>query len=61
MISKNTLINIIHKIHFDGFIDSQKRFIKDNRGGFLIPLKAKITDKEYERYRHLPIIGQSLQ
>lgn len=30
-------------------------FLRDNRGGFLILFEVKITDKEYERYRHLPI------
>ena len=55
MISKNSICNIIHKLHLDDFIESHKRLLKDNRGGFLIPLEVKISDKEYERYRHLPV------
>ena len=27
----------------------------DNRWGFLIPIEVKLTDKDYERYRHLPV------
>ena len=46
---------MIHKIRLDDFMDSHKRLLKDNRGGFLIPTEVKIRDKEYERYRHLPI------
>lgn len=55
MISKNSINNIVHKLHLDEFIESHKRLLRDNRGGFLIPFEVKITDKEYERYRHLPI------
>lgn len=55
MISKNSINNIIHKLHLDGFINSQKELLKDNRGGFLIPVSVKVTDVEYGRYRHLPI------
>ena len=55
MISNNSIYNIIHKLHLDDFVQSHKRLLKDNRGGFLIPLEAKISDKEYERYRHLPV------
>ena len=55
MISKNSLNDIVNKIHLDGFIKSQKRFLKDNKGGFLIPVEVKVKDKEFTRYRHLPI------
>ena len=55
MISKNNLKNIIHKLHIDDFIRSQKELMMDNRGGFLLPFEVKITDKEFERYRHLPV------
>lgn len=55
MISKNSINNIVRKLHLDEFIESHKRLLRDNRGGFLIPFEVKITDKEYERYRHLPI------
>lgn len=55
MISKNSINNISRKLHLDKFIESHKMFLRDNRGGFLIPFEVKITDKEYERYRHLPI------
>lgn len=55
MISKNSICNIIHKLHLDDFVESHKRLLKDNLGGFLIPLEVKISDKEYERYRHLPV------
>ena len=55
MISKQDFKNLIHKIHIDSFVDSHKRLHEDNRGGFLIPIEFKIKDKEYERYRHLPV------
>ena len=55
MISKNSINNIVHKLHLDSFIESQKEFFKDNCGGFLIPIEVKITDEEYKRYGHLPI------
>ena len=55
MISKSGLKNIANKLHLDGFIESQKELLRDNRGGFLIPASAKIKDVEYARYRHLPI------
>lgn len=53
---KNSILtNMFQKLHLDGFLDSQKRLWEDNRGGFLIPIEAKIADEEYKRYRHLPI------
>lgn len=55
MLSKNSINNIARKLHLDEFIELHKMFLRDNRGGFLIPFEVKITDKEYERYRHLPI------
>lgn len=56
MIIKNSIFNnMAHKLHLDELVKSQKRLLKDNRGGFLMPIEVKITDKEYERYRHLPI------
>lgn len=55
MIFKNRLNDMIHRLHLDAFIESHKRLLKDNRGGFLLPIEVKIKDKEYERYRHLPI------
>lgn len=55
MISKTSLKNMAHKLHLDGFIESQKELLRDNKGGFLIPTSAKIKDYEYGRYRHLPI------
>lgn len=55
MISKNTLDNLVQKLHLENFIKSQKIFLEDNRGGFLILLEVKIKDKEFARYRHLPI------
>lgn len=55
MISKNRINDMIHRFRLDGFIESQKRLMKDNRGGFLLPIEVKIKDREYERYRHLPV------
>lgn len=55
MISKQDFKNLIHKLHIDSFVESHKRLHEDNRGGFLIPIEFKIKDKEYERYRHLPV------
>ena len=55
MISKNRLNDMIHRLHLDAFIESHKRLLKDNRGGFLLPIEVKINDTEYERYRHLPV------
>lgn len=55
MISKNGLNNMFHKLHLADFIDSHKRLLKDNRGGFLLPMEIKIKGREYERYRHLPV------
>lgn len=55
MISKDSLNNIVNKLHIDSLIKSQKRFLNDNRGGFLMPVEAKVKDKEFARYRHLPI------
>ena len=55
MVLKNSINNIIHKLHLDSFIKSHNELLRDNRGGFLIPFEVKITDKEFERYRHLPI------
>lgn len=55
MISKNSIHNIVHKLHLDDFVKSQREFLKDNKGGFLIPIEAKVIDGEYKRYRHLPI------
>jgi hypothetical protein len=55
MISKNSINNIVRKLHLDEFIESHKRLLRDNCGGFLIPFEVKITDKEYERYKHLSI------
>ena len=55
MISKNSIHNIVHKLHLDDFVKSQREFLKDNKGGFLIPIEAKVTDEEYKRYRNLPI------
>ena len=55
MISKNSINNMVRKLHLDDFIESHKSLLKDNRGGFLIPFEVKITDKEYERYRHLSV------
>ena len=52
---ENSLNDIVNKLHLDGFIKSQKRFLKDNKGGFLIPVEVKVKDKEFARYRHLPI------
>ena len=59
MISKDSLDDVIHKLHLGGFIKSQKRFLKDNRGGFLIPIEAKVNDREFARYRHL-LINRSI-
>ena len=55
MISKDSLNGIVNKCLLDGFIKSQKRFWQDNLGGFLIPIEAKVKDKEFARYRRLPI------
>lgn len=55
MISKTVLKNIGYKLHLDGFIKSQKELLRDNCGGFLIPIEVKIKDKEFEKYRYLPI------
>ena len=61
MISKKDVIKFIKKVHIDDVIKSYRELLKDNRGGFLIPFEFKLTDRDYERYRHLPInwsIGQ---
>ena len=55
MIFKNSINNMIHKLRLDEFIKSQKELLNDNKGGFLLPIEAKLSDKEYKRYRHLPI------
>ena len=51
----NKLKKIVHKLHLDDLAKSMEEFRKDNSGGFLIPVSVKITDHEYEKYRHLPI------
>lgn len=48
MISKNSINDMINKLHL-------KEFLNDNSGGFLLPLEVKLKDKEFEKYRHLPI------
>lgn len=55
MLSKGSLKQIANKLHLDDSVSSMNECLKDNRGGFLIPSSAKITDSEYARYRHLPI------
>lgn len=55
MILKNSIDNMIHKLHLNNFFKPHKKLWNDNRGGFLIPVELKVKDKEYERYRHLPI------
>ena len=55
MIFKNSINNMIHKLRLDEFIKSQKELLNDNKGGFLLPIEAKLSDKEYKRYRNLPI------
>lgn len=55
MISKNTINSMIHKLHLGSFIESQKELLRDNKGGFLIPISTKVKDGEYSRYGHLPI------
>lgn len=53
---KNSILNdMFHKLHLDDFVESQKRFFHDEMGGFSIPIEAKIADKKYRKYRHLPI------
>ncbi|MBQ2654385.1 MAG: hypothetical protein IJF83_12590 [Methanobrevibacter sp.] len=55
MISKNTLNGIIGRFHLKRFFKSQKEFLRDNRGGFLIPIEVKLSDVEFARYRCLSI------
>lgn len=55
MISKDSIRNMIHKLHLDDFIKSNKELLRDNRGSFLMPFDVKITDMEFERYRHLEV------
>lgn len=49
------LKNLIHKIHINEIISSMQECLEDNRGGFLTPIEVKLTDEDYERYRHLPV------
>jgi len=56
MISLHQLKRIVHKLHLDDLAKSMNECRKDTRGGFLIPASAKVTDSEYARYRHLPIV-----
>lgn len=55
MISLAPLKKIAHNVHLDDLLKSMNECRKDNRGGFLIPASAKITDSDYAKYRHLPI------
>ena len=54
MISRDSLNNIVNKLHLNDFVESLKELHRDNRGGFLIPVTAKVKAVEYARYRHLP-------
>lgn len=47
------LKKIVHFLKLERQLELLKEFHNDNRGGLLISVTAKITDKEYERYRHL--------
>ena len=53
MLSNNSLKQIVNNLHRH-LVKSANEFKKDNRGGFLIPTSSKITDSDYNRYRHLP-------
>ena len=44
MILKNSINNMIHKLHLDEFIKSQKELLNDNKGGFLLPIEAKLSE-----------------
>ncbi|MBQ8016641.1 MAG: hypothetical protein IJ258_00900 [Methanobrevibacter sp.] len=55
MIFVSSLKGIVHKLHLDDLARSMNECRKDTRGGFLIPVTVKLTDPEYERYRHLEI------
>ena len=47
MISKSTLNCIINRLHLDRFFKSQNEFLRDNRGGFLIPIEANVSDVDF--------------
>lgn len=55
MISINSLKQMASKLHLEDLSKSMNECRKDNKGGFLIPTSAKLTDTDYEHYRHLPI------
>ena len=55
MSTKNHIIKIVRTLHLDDLFKSMKECWNDPRGGFLIPVTVKLTDPEYERYRHLEI------
>jgi hypothetical protein len=55
MISIASLKKFMKELGSKDFRRSMRDFRRDNRGGFLIPTSAKITDTDYGRYRHLPI------
>ena len=55
MMSKSSLNKIVHKLHLEGLFKSMRELRRDNRGGFLIPTSAKVSDTDYSKYRHLPI------
>ena len=55
MSTKNHIIKIVRTLHLDVLFKSMKKCWNGPRGGFLIPVTVKLTDPEYERYRHLEI------
>ena len=55
MYFSNFLNRIVDKLHLQSFIKSTRKFLADERGGFLLPIELKLNDKEYEEYRHLSV------
>ena len=55
MLSNISLNKLINYLHLGELVKSWKECMSDNAGGFLIPVSVKLKDREFERYRHLPI------
>lgn len=55
MISANAINEILNKLHLSDLAKSMWECLQDNKGGFLIPTSAKVTDMEFQKYRHLEV------
>ena len=61
MISKNSINNIVRKLHLDEFIESHKRLLRDNCGGFLIPFEVKSLTRNMKGIGIFQSTGQFLR